>query len=100
MKESWLLALGFAGQAMFAGRFGAQWWASERLGQSVVPRSFWVLSVAGGLLMLGYAVLRRDPVFILGQAGGLLIYVRNLVLIQRAAQAGSSQAGETCEGER
>jgi lipid-A-disaccharide synthase-like uncharacterized protein len=92
MKESWMLALGFVGQAMFAGRFGAQWWASERQGRSVVPLSFWVLSVTGGVLMLGYAVLRRDPVFILGQAGGLLIYVRNLVLIQRAAQAGSSQA--------
>jgi lipid-A-disaccharide synthase-like uncharacterized protein len=92
MKESWLLALGFVGQAMFAGRLGVQWWMSERKGRSVVPRSFWVLSVAGGLLMLGYAMLRRDPVFILGQVGGLLIYVRNLVLIQRAAQAGSSHA--------
>jgi lipid-A-disaccharide synthase-like uncharacterized protein len=92
MKESWMLALGFVGQAMFAGRFAAQWWASERRGRSVVPLSFWVLSLAGGLLMLGYAVLRRDPVFILGQTGGLLIYVRNLVLIQRAAQAGTSQA--------
>jgi lipid-A-disaccharide synthase-like uncharacterized protein len=43
--------------------------------------------VAGGLLMLGYAILRRDPVFILGQAGGLLVYVRNLVLIRRAIPA-------------
>jgi len=65
MQESWLLGLGFVGQAMFAGRFGVQWWVSERQGRSVVPRMFWVLSVAGGTLMLGYAVLRRDPVFIL-----------------------------------
>jgi len=87
MRESWLLVLGFAGQALFAGRFMVQWWTSERAGKSVVPLSFWLLSVAGGLLMLGYAILRRDPVFILGQAGGLLVYVRNLVLIRRAIPA-------------
>ena len=87
-----MLAPGFVGQAMFGGRFGAQWWASVRQGRSVVPLSLWVLSVASGLLILGYAVLRRDPVFIIGQGGGLLIYVRNLVLIQRAAQTSSSQA--------
>ncbi len=92
MKESWMLALGFLGQAMFAGRFGVQWWVSEQRGRSVVPHTFWVLSMAGGLLMLGYAILRRDPVFITGQAAGLAIYLRNLFLIQRAARDGSSQA--------
>lgn len=89
MRESGMLVLGFAGQALFAGRFLVQWWKSERVGKSVVPLSFWLLSVAGGILMLGYAILRRDPVFILGQAGGLVVYVRNLVLIRRFAQAGS-----------
>lgn len=89
MRESGLLVLGFVGQALFAGRFLVQWWKSERMGKSIVPLSFWLLSVAGGVLMLGYAILRRDPVFILGQAGGLIVYVRNLVLIRRWAQAGS-----------
>ena len=93
MQESWLLGLGFVGQAMFAGRFGVQWWVSERQGRSVVPRMFWVLSVAGGTLMLGYAVLRRDPVFILGQAGGLLIYIRNLILIRRSSPTSPLSAG-------
>jgi len=83
MKEPWLLAMGFVGQAMFAGRFGVQWWVSERAGRSIVPISFWVLSLAGGLVMLAYALLRRDPVFVLGQAGGLLVYGRNLLLIRR-----------------
>jgi lipid-A-disaccharide synthase-like uncharacterized protein len=89
MRESGLLLLGFVGQTLFAGRFLVQWWKSERVGRSVVPLSFWLLSVAGGILMLGYAILRRDPVFILGHAGGLIVYVRNLVLIRRWAQAGS-----------
>jgi lipid-A-disaccharide synthase-like uncharacterized protein len=45
---------------------------------SVVPRAFWYLSLAGGLVLTGYAIHKRDPVFMLGQGAGLLIYARNL----------------------
>jgi lipid-A-disaccharide synthase-like uncharacterized protein len=86
------LAFGFAGQAMFSMRFIIQWIASERRKQSVVPVLFWWCSLAGGVLLLTYAVYRRDPVFVLGQAPGLVIYARNLVLLRRqrlAAAAGS-----------
>ncbi len=76
-----MAALGLLGQLCFCSRFLVQWIASERKRSSVVPTSFWYLSVVGGLLVLVYAVWRRDPVFILGQAFGLLVYVRNLVLI-------------------
>jgi len=72
------LVIGLLGQALFAGRFLVQWIASERVKASVVPRSFWVLSAAGGTVLLAYAIAKRDPVFILGQGGGLLIYCRNL----------------------
>lgn len=82
MEES-LLILGFVAQGLFTARFLVQWLASERAGRSVVPISFWVLSVAGGGLLLLYAVLRKDPVFVVGQAGGLVIYLRNLYLIYR-----------------
>ena len=75
--------LGFGGQAFFSSRFLVQWLASERRHQSVVPRAFWYLSIAGGLLLLIYAIYRRDPVFIVGQATGVFIYVRNLILIRR-----------------
>lgn len=85
MTEPWLLAVGFVGQVMFAGRFAVQWWVSERAGRSVVPLSFWVLSLAGGVVMLAYALIRKDPVFVLGQAGGLAVYGRNLVLLRRRA---------------
>ena len=71
-------ALGLAGQGLFAGRFFAQWLASERLKRSVVPQAFWYLSLSGGLVLLVYAIHGRDPVFILGQGAGLLIYGRNL----------------------
>lgn len=84
---SWLV-LGFAGQAMFSMRFLIQWIASERQRKSVVPSLFWWFSLAGGALLLSYAVLRTDPVIILGQAAGIVVYTRNLRLLHKArAQA-------------
>lgn len=81
--EDGLLLFGFAGQGLFSARMVVQWWASERAGRSVVPLSFWHLSLAGGLALLLYAALRRDPVFMLGQGTGVAIYLRNLWLIRR-----------------
>jgi lipid-A-disaccharide synthase-like uncharacterized protein len=83
--------LGLIGQACFFSRFLVQWVASERQKRSVVPTAFWYFSLIGGLLVLIYALWRRDPVFILGQSVGLVVYTRNLILIhagrgQNAAQ--------------
>jgi len=77
------LALGFVGQALFAGRFVVQWVASERRHASVVPRLFWWLSIGGGLCLLGYALLRHDAVIVAGQLGGLAVYARNVALLRR-----------------
>ena len=77
------LCIGLAGQVLFSLRFLVQWWRSERAGQSVVPVTFWYLSVGGGLVLLAYAIHRQDPVFTLGQAVGVFIYLRNLQLIRR-----------------
>ena len=76
--------VGFAGQALFFGRFFVQWIASERRKASVIPRSFWYLSLAGGAVLLVYSLHRRDPVFIAGQLTGLFIYTRNLWFIHRS----------------
>jgi lipid-A-disaccharide synthase-like uncharacterized protein len=81
--ETFWLVLGFFAQALFFGRFFVQWIASEKAGKSVVPTLFWYFSLSGGLLLLIYAIYRKDPVFIIGQATGLLIYCRNLYLIAR-----------------
>jgi lipid-A-disaccharide synthase-like uncharacterized protein len=78
------LAIGLLGQALFSARFLVQWIASERRKRSVVPLAFWYFSVGGGITLLGYAIYRRDPVFILGQSAGLVVYARNLWLIYRA----------------
>jgi lipid-A-disaccharide synthase-like uncharacterized protein len=81
-KVLWL-AVGFLGQALFSMRFLVQWWRSERAGNSVVPVAFWYLSLGGGLLLLSYAIYRRDPIFIGGQLSGVVVYLRNLHLIRR-----------------
>ena len=76
-------AVGLGGQFFFFMRFFIQWIASERKKRSVVPLAFLYFSIGGGAVLLAYAIYKRDLVFILGQAGGLLIYVRNLMLIFR-----------------
>jgi len=81
--ELYFLIIGFGGQALFASRFIVQWIYSERLGVSSIPIIFWYLSILGGLLLLVYAISRMDPVIITGQMFGLLIYIRNLILIYR-----------------
>ena len=80
--EGWWVVVGFLGQALFSARFLIQWIASERARRSVVPLAFWFFSLGGGVTLLAYALYRRDPVFIAGQGVGLLIYLRNLMLIQ------------------
>jgi lipid-A-disaccharide synthase-like uncharacterized protein len=69
-----------------------QWWASERAGRSVVPYAFWSLSFLAGGLMLAYACWREDPMFVVGQLSGLVVYGRNLVLWKPEPVLSSSQS--------
>ncbi len=78
----WII-IGFVGQALFFMRFFVQWLASERAQKSVIPNAFWYFSIGGGGVLLIYAVAKADPVFIVGQGMGLLIYLRNIYLIER-----------------
>nr|WP_217629711.1 lipid-A-disaccharide synthase N-terminal domain-containing protein [Paracoccus chinensis] len=80
-ETSLWIGIGLTGQLLFTSRFLVQWIASERRRESVIPVAFWWFSLAGGVTLLSYALWRRDPVFILGQAMGLVVYARNLVLI-------------------
>ena len=81
--ESLWLAIGFAGQLAFTGRFGLQWLYSEYKKRSVIPVGFWYLSIVGSALLLAYAIYRKDPVFIVGQSFGFIVYLRNLQLIAK-----------------
>jgi lipid-A-disaccharide synthase-like uncharacterized protein len=87
-KLDWWVALGFLAQILFTMRFAVQWIASERAGRSVVPLAFWWFSIGGGLLLLAYALYRRDPVFIAGQAFGVFVYLRNVYFVLRERKAG------------
>lgn len=81
--ELFFLIIGFLGQGLFASRFIIQWIYSEKKGSSQIPVIFWYLSIFGGMGLLTYAIFRKDPVIILGQSFGILIYLRNLILIYK-----------------
>ena len=78
----WLI-IGFIGQVAFGARFVIQWIVSEKKGESTIPLVFWYCSIIGSIVLLSYAIYREDPVFILGQSLGSIIYIRNLILIDR-----------------
>lgn len=79
-KTVWI-GIGLFGQLLFGLRFLMQWLHSEARGKSLIPRSFWYLSVAGGAILLSYAIYRREPVFIIGELLTLLVFIRNVQLL-------------------
>ena len=85
----WGILIGYVAQFLFAMRFVVQWIASERAGRSVVPAAFWFFSIGGGFMLLAYALYRKDPVFIIGQAFGLFVYLRNLQFVMRSGGQGA-----------
>lgn len=87
--DGWVI-LGFVAQAFFTMRFVVQWIASEREKKSVIPVAFWFFSIGGGVLLLVYALYRKDPVFIAGQAFGLFVYARNLYFVLAKPQKTST----------
>jgi lipid-A-disaccharide synthase-like uncharacterized protein len=76
------IGVGLGGQLLFSGRMVLQWLVSEQKRQSIVPPSFWYMSLAGGVALTAYFIWRHDPIGVLGQSIGLVIYVRNIRLIQ------------------
>lgn len=81
--EVLILVIGFTGQSMFFMRFFVQWLYSEKHKRSLIPTAFWYFSLAGSFMLLAYAICKKDPVFIVGQSTGFIIYTRNLMLIKR-----------------
>jgi lipid-A-disaccharide synthase-like uncharacterized protein len=82
------------GQALFTARFLVQWLASERKRDSVVPVAFWWLSLFGGVALFFYGIFRRDPVIVVGQGMGLLVYTRNLMLVEKARKPAPGRVSE------
>jgi lipid-A-disaccharide synthase-like uncharacterized protein len=91
-RLDWWVLLGLVAQGLFTMRFLVQWIASERAGRSVIPLAFWLFSIGGGLLLLVYALYRKDIVFIAGQAFGVFVYLRNLHFVLRDRRTAASAA--------
>lgn len=81
--DAWVV-FGFLAQFVFFLRFAVQWWASEKEKKSVIPVSFWYLSIAGSVMILIYAVKRQDIVFTTAQFLALFIYARNIMLHKKS----------------
>ena len=79
----WLLILGIVSQVVFTMRFVYQWLYSEKKKESSLPFGFWMLSLIGSLLILTYAIIRRDPVLFIGHILGATIYIRNLMILKK-----------------
>ena len=92
IRLDWWVILGFVAQGLFTMRFLVQWIASERAGRSVIPLAFWLFSIGGGILLLVYALYRKDAVFIAGQAFGVFVYLRNLYFVLHERKAAMSAA--------
>ncbi|MBD8897902.1 lipid-A-disaccharide synthase N-terminal domain-containing protein [Rhodanobacter sp. DHG33] len=97
--QSVWLGIGLLGQTLFGARFVVQWLHSEILGKSRFPRMFWQISVVAGVLILSYAIHRRDPVFISGEAMTLMIFCRNLQLVSRKVPAKTAGENRSAHGE-
>ena len=88
------IGIGLAGQAAFFSRFLVQWVASERRGASVVPKSFWYLSLLGSLVLLVYSIHRKEPIIALGYLPNSVVYLRNLALLRKNGAGESRSGGE------
>ncbi|MCK5161587.1 MAG: lipid-A-disaccharide synthase N-terminal domain-containing protein, partial [Candidatus Aureabacteria bacterium] len=82
LKDPWAL-IGWVGQLFFSSRFIVQWIATERKKQSIIPVSFWYLSIVGSLLLLVYGFYIKKPVYIVGYLFNSVVYVRNLYFIYK-----------------
>jgi lipid-A-disaccharide synthase-like uncharacterized protein len=80
------VAAGWLGQACFFSRFFLQWLASERARSSIVPRSFWWLSLGGAVLMSAYSLSRGTTLLLFGFLVSGAIAARNLRLAGRSAR--------------
>lgn len=76
----WLLYFGIAAQLIFTFRFVYQWMVSEKNKVSSLPLGFWYFSIIGAAMTIFYAIMRHDPVLLLGSLGGIAMYLRNLIL--------------------
>ncbi|MFA6094868.1 MAG: lipid-A-disaccharide synthase N-terminal domain-containing protein [Candidatus Paceibacterota bacterium] len=85
-EQLWVL-FGFIAQFMFFSRFFIQWYYSEIHKKTVVPHSFWYLSIIGAGMTLVYAIHQHDPVFMIGYSFSIILYIRNLQIARKERES-------------
>ncbi len=76
----WLVIFGVSGQIIFTFRFVYQFFYSVKREESILPLGFWLISFCGSIIIITYAIIRKDPILILGQISGFIAYTRNIML--------------------
>jgi lipid-A-disaccharide synthase-like uncharacterized protein len=88
------VSIGLLGQTLFMGRMLIQWVVSEKERRSHITPAFWWFSLIGGAMLFAYFVWRQDPIAILGQSTGVVIYARNLRLIYKQRRRDARAAAQ------
>jgi lipid-A-disaccharide synthase-like uncharacterized protein len=88
--------VGYVGVVLFAGRWFVQLWYSRAHGRPVVPTMFWLMSISGSVLLLGYFTFgKNDSVGILSNLfpAGVAGYNLYLDVSHRRAQRETPTGG-------
>lgn len=83
----WMIVMGTVGQLVFTVRFIYQFLYSRKRNESLLPVGFWIIGIVGGTILVAYGAIRHDWVLLVGQAFGLVTYIRNLMIWNRSRQS-------------
>jgi len=73
--------IGYLGVLLFAGRWVVQVIATRAHGKPVIPRTFWVMSVVGSVLLLSYFIFgKNDSVGVLSNLFPTGVAIYNLAM--------------------
>ena len=80
--------VGFLGALMFAGRWIVQALATRRHGKPTIPRSFWIISLAGSAMVTSYFIWgKNDAVGVLTNLLPASVAFYNLIMDIKSARA-------------
>jgi lipid-A-disaccharide synthase-like uncharacterized protein len=78
-----IIVIGVAGQLLLNCRYLYQWYFSEKAKQSVLPLGFWIISAVASVMIIAYSIYRKEPVLLVAQSMGVLLYARNIFIYSR-----------------
>lgn len=77
------LIIGGAGQLLLNFRYLYQWYFSEKAQQSLLPLGFWIISAVASLMVVYYGIMHNEPVLLVAQSMGFVVYLRNIYFALR-----------------